>query len=480
MTACERARWLALAIAILVFATPASSRADDPVTWPFELVTEGDDVLWISPTTVDNTAANAYTMSYELTTVKVKIMEVPWEAWVRVTDELPPELLTKSDTLAGPLPIIAFDDEFAYPEPPEPPSFEAHLRMLLNSTGYCNVEVTDVFLGQAGFPPDDPNSMQIQLLGIWIIGTVTVAEAEAVVTDVDAVVVPEGGTATFQVKLTGPPAEVVTINVEREEDDEEDGDEDISVQHGANLTFGPNNWDEYQTVTLAATKDADGLAGEATFHVGAEGVAPKDVVATEREDDCNADDIADDQQLADGDLHDCDGNGVPDVCEPDGDGDGVIDACDACLGTAPGVAVGDNGCPRDDCNENQIADSVDIASGTSPDCDDNGVPDECDADNDGDGVIDACDNCPEVANADQADYDGNGAGDACDASADIGRPQADAGSAGDESALDFNPDLAPAACGAGACGVGVVGWLPLTLLGLCGFRVRGRWKRLGP
>ncbi|MBK7976110.1 MAG: hypothetical protein IPK07_23495 [Deltaproteobacteria bacterium] len=39
----------------------------------------------------------------------------------------------------------------------------------------------------------------------------------------------------------------------------------------------------------------------------------------------------------------------------------------------------------------------------------------CDGDDsDGDGVPDACDNCPSVANAPQTDSDGNGAGDVCD------------------------------------------------------------------
>lgn len=41
------------------------------------------------------------------------------------------------------------------------------------------------------------------------------------------------------------------------------------------------------------------------------------------------------------------------------------------------------------------------------------LPDACDPDIDGDGVLNALDNCPTVANADQADIDGDNVGDAC-------------------------------------------------------------------
>lgn len=67
-----------------------------------------------------------------------------------------------------------------------------------------------------------------------------------------------------------------------------------------------------------------------------------------------------------------------------------------------------------DCNQNGIDDADDIAQGTSNDCDVNGTPDECQIDQDGDGYIDACDNCPLSTNPDQDDYDANGLGDACD------------------------------------------------------------------
>jgi hypothetical protein len=58
-----------------------------------------------------------------------------------------------------------------------------------------------------------------------------------------------------------------------------------------------------------------------------------------------------------------------------------------------------------DCNGNGIDDSIDISSGTSADCDHNGVPDECQPDCDNDGVPDVCET---------GDCDGDGIPDDCD------------------------------------------------------------------
>jgi len=71
----------------------------------------------------------------------------------------------------------------------------------------------------------------------------------------------------------------------------------------------------------------------------------------------------------------------------DTDGDGVVDA-------------GDN-CP-------------DIANADQQDLDGDALGDACDADDDGDGFDDTVDLCPGIADPDQIDSDGDGDGDACD------------------------------------------------------------------
>ena len=92
----------------------------------------------------------------------------------------------------------------------------------------------------------------------------------------------------------------------------------------------------------------------------------------------------------------------------DSDSDGLTDFEESALGTDPnnpdsdddGVLDGDDAFPLD-------------ASETS-DTDGDGIGDNADTDDDNDGVPDGSDNCPLVANVDQADDDGDGVGNACD------------------------------------------------------------------
>ena len=85
----------------------------------------------------------------------------------------------------------------------------------------------------------------------------------------------------------------------------------------------------------------------------------------------------------------------------DTDGDGIIDAFD----NAPEIP----NAPRIDMNRDGSLNYLDQL-----DNDFDGVGDVADEDDDNDGIADTADNCPLVPNADQADSDGDGWGDACD------------------------------------------------------------------
>ncbi len=65
----------------------------------------------------------------------------------------------------------------------------------------------------------------------------------------------------------------------------------------------------------------------------------------------------------------------------------------------------------EDCNGNGTDDWDDIDNGTSADCDGNSIPDECEPDTDADGTIDTCDDCPNDASKTAPGTCGCGAAD---------------------------------------------------------------------
>jgi hypothetical protein len=99
--------------------------------------------------------------------------------------------------------------------------------------------------------------------------------------DSDTVVVAEGSTAQFRVRLGNQPPANVSVSVSRLS-----GDEDITVQSGGALVFTVSNWNAYQTVVLAAAQDDDSQDGTATILVRAiSGASVSDATLVAREDD---------------------------------------------------------------------------------------------------------------------------------------------------------------------------------------------------
>ncbi len=107
--------------------------------------------------------------------------------------------------------------------------------------------------------------------------------------------------------------------------------------------------------------------------------------------DCNANAIADSVDIADGTSADINANGIPDECEDCND-NGVFDDEDIANGFS--LDLNGNGIPDEcepDCNDNGVPDDLDIALGDEQDGDANGVPDSCQADCDDNGIADILD-----------------------------------------------------------------------------------------
>jgi len=82
--------------------------------------------------------------------------------------------------------------------------------------------------------------------------------------------VAEGRTASFLVRLSSRPAAPVQVTTARSA-----GDPNIMVISGGILTLNADNWSTPHRITLAATEDADRIAGKATITIVAPGGTPQ-------------------------------------------------------------------------------------------------------------------------------------------------------------------------------------------------------------
>ncbi|WP_245899026.1 glycoside hydrolase family 6 protein [Nonomuraea indica] len=95
-----------------------------------------------------------------------------------------------------------------------------------------------------------------------------------------ALSVPEGGSATYAVRLAAQPSGNVTVTSTAG-----GGDADLTVTGGASLTFTPTTWNTAQNVTVSAAEDADTAHGSRPVTVASSGLSSVTVTATETDND---------------------------------------------------------------------------------------------------------------------------------------------------------------------------------------------------
>jgi len=104
------------------------------------------------------------------------------------------------------------------------------------------------------------------------------------VTDKDTLTIPEGKTASFQVKLSGKPKKTITASVSQDK-----GDSGIIVTSGPNLTFTTSNWGTDKTVILQAAEDDDDTGSKTTILISAttaqSGIPDKNIEVTVNDND---------------------------------------------------------------------------------------------------------------------------------------------------------------------------------------------------
>jgi hypothetical protein len=171
-----RALLSTLAIAA-VTGGPVYADCGDSETWAFDLETEGEDVFFTSPTAIGTDAAR-YLVGYEITLLEVDVswMGIPFGP-IDVTDEIPPELQSAEGIADGPLPITIFSGSIVFPEPPEDPAMAADVLIEIDKSGFGQLSLTNVELGDYELDLGPPFGTQtVTIEGVHIEGTVTVTE----------------------------------------------------------------------------------------------------------------------------------------------------------------------------------------------------------------------------------------------------------------------------------------------------------------
>lgn len=128
-------------LSILVALCPCQVRADNPVTWDFDVFTTGDDVFWTSPSAI-TLGLPEYDWSYHVTEFTATIDLLGEFNLLSSLGENVSGMGTATD-----LPIVLFEQSVSEPQT----GSSANLKIEVDTNGFGQVSATDVTLGSVSF-----------------------------------------------------------------------------------------------------------------------------------------------------------------------------------------------------------------------------------------------------------------------------------------------------------------------------------------
>lgn len=131
---------------VLIMLTPAF--AGEIVQWNFSSSTGGEDIHWVSPTTVDPNA-DQIEYIYEITYVGVDVVFLGIVIGPNdITNDIDPEVRYGAGIIDGPAPITLLDEALETDADEDGDiDIAAQFKMHINGKGYGQYDVTNLFFG---------------------------------------------------------------------------------------------------------------------------------------------------------------------------------------------------------------------------------------------------------------------------------------------------------------------------------------------
>ena len=139
-----------LTLAAASAAAAAGTFSGPSLTWSVDVTTDGNDINWISPTALP-TGATYYQAVYEIVTAEATVIFIG-PVTVDLVDFVDPEDLIQFGESEGPAPLDLVNDDYVYPDPPEPAWGSATVHAGIDAGGFGFGDVTNVVFNSVPTP----------------------------------------------------------------------------------------------------------------------------------------------------------------------------------------------------------------------------------------------------------------------------------------------------------------------------------------